>query len=77
MKIVAEVDQLFKLISPKASGDIFGEKSNEEIWEELKSTEEHRTRGIDWVDARIADEIAKGLKGIAERLQVSKIQNAY
>jgi hypothetical protein len=32
VKIVAELDQFFKLISPKARREIFGEKSNEKIW---------------------------------------------
>jgi hypothetical protein len=35
------------LISLKARGEIFAEKSNEQIWEELKSTEEHWTSVID------------------------------
>jgi hypothetical protein len=47
VKIVAELDQLLKLISPEARKEIFREKSNEEIWEDMKSTEEHRTRVID------------------------------
>jgi hypothetical protein len=46
---------------------MFGEKSNEEIWEELNSTEEHGTRVLDWLDARIADEIAIGSKGVVPR----------
>jgi hypothetical protein len=77
VKIVVDFDQFFKLISPEARGEIIGEKSKEEIWEELKSREEHRTRVIDWLDAKIADEIAKGFKGVTARLQASKIQDIY
>jgi hypothetical protein len=77
VKIVAELDQFLKLISPEARGKIFGEKSNEEIWVKLDSTEKHQTRVIDWPDARIADEIAKGFKRVKARLQTSKIQNTY
>jgi hypothetical protein len=73
VKIIAQLDQFLKLILPEARGGIFGEKSNEEIEEELKSTEECRTRVIDWLAARIADEIAKGFKGVAARLQAPKI----
>jgi hypothetical protein len=67
MKIVTELEHFFKLTSPEARGEMFGEKSNEEIWEELNSTEEHGTRVIDWLDARIADEIAIGSKGVMPR----------
>jgi hypothetical protein len=67
VKIVAELDQFFELISPHARGEIFGEKSNEKIWEELNSIKEDRTRVIDWLDARITDEIAKGFKRLAAR----------
>jgi hypothetical protein len=35
------------------------------------------TRVIDWLDGRIADKIAKGFKGVAARLQTSKIQDTY
>jgi hypothetical protein len=77
VKIVAELDEFLKLISPEARRKIIGGKSNEEIWEELKSTEEHRTKVIDWLDAGITDEIAKGFKGVTARLQTSKIQDAY
>jgi hypothetical protein len=73
VKIVAELDQFLKLILPEARREIVGEKSNKEIWEELNLTEEYRTRVIDWVKARMADEIAKGFKRVAVRLQVSKI----
>jgi hypothetical protein len=45
-----------------------GRKSNEKICEELNSKEEYRARVIDWPDARIADEIAKGYQGAAARL---------
>jgi hypothetical protein len=76
MKIVAEPDLFLKLISPEARGEIFGEKTNGEIWDELKSTKENRTIIVDEVDARIADEIAKGFKGITTRSQASKIQAA-
>jgi hypothetical protein len=75
VKIVAEPDQFLKLISPEARGEIFEEKSNEEIWEELNSKEEHETRIIDWLDARIANEIAKGFKRVDARLEASKIQD--
>jgi hypothetical protein len=43
----------------------------------LNSTEEHGTKAIDWLDARIVDKIAKRFKGIAARLQASKIQDTY
>jgi hypothetical protein len=77
VKIVAELDQFATLISAEARGEIFEEKSNAEIWEELNSTEEHWTRIIDWLDGKIADEIAKGFRGVATRLQASKIQETY
>jgi hypothetical protein len=77
VKMVAELDQFFKLILPEARGEILGEKSSEEIEEELKSTEECRTRVIDWLAARIADEIAEGFKGVAPKLQAPKIQDTY
>jgi predicted nuclease with RNAse H fold len=56
---------------------MFRTKTNEEIWEELDSKEEHRTKAIDWVDAKIADQIAKGFNTGAARLQASKIQGTY
>jgi hypothetical protein len=74
VKIVAELDQFLKLISPEARREIFGEKSNKEIREEVKSTEEHWTSVADSLDARIADEIVKMVKGAAARLQASKIK---
>jgi hypothetical protein len=75
VKIVTELDQFFKLISPEARQKIFREKSDEKIWKEPNSTEEHRTRVIDWVDAKIADEMAKGFKGAAVTGQASKIDD--
>jgi hypothetical protein len=77
VKSVAELNQYLKLISPRARGETFGEKINDKIWGELNSTEEHRTRVIDWLDARFAHEIAKGFKGLAARLQGSKIYDKY
>jgi hypothetical protein len=77
MTIIAKLDQFVKLISPEARGEIFGDESNDKIWEELNSTEEHCTRVIDCLDVRIVDEIAKGFKGVAARLQASKIQDMY
>jgi hypothetical protein len=77
VKIVAEFGQFFKLIPPETRGEILGKKSNEEIWEELKSTEEHWARVINWLDAKIADEIVKGFKRVETRIQGSKIQDTY
>jgi hypothetical protein len=77
VKIVTELNQFLKLVSPEARAEVFGEKSNEAISEGLKSTEEHRTKVIDWLDARIADEIVKGFKRVAARLKASKIQDTY
>jgi hypothetical protein len=75
MKLIAELNQFLKLTWPKTKREIFGEKSNDEIWDELNSTEEHWTRVIDWLNARIAYEIAQGFKEVAARLQASKIQD--
>jgi hypothetical protein len=47
VKIVAQLDQCVKLISPETRGEIFRVKNNEEIWEELKPTKKHWTRLID------------------------------
>jgi hypothetical protein len=77
VKNVAELDQFFKLISPEPRREIFGEKSNEKIWEELNSTEEHGRRVIDWLDVRIADKIAKRFKEVASRLHAPKINDTY
>jgi hypothetical protein len=41
VKIVAELNQFLKLISREAKKEIFEEKSNEKIREELNSTHEH------------------------------------
>jgi hypothetical protein len=41
----------------------------------LNSTEWHWTRVIDWLDARIAEEIAKGFKRVEARWQPLKIQD--
>jgi hypothetical protein len=68
VKIVAGPYSFLKLISPRARGEIFEEKSYEETSEELSSTEKHGTSVIDWLDAKIADEIAKRFKGIEARL---------
>jgi hypothetical protein len=70
VKIVAQLDHFFKLISPGARREIFRGENNEAIWEEPNSTEEHRTRAIGWPDAWITDEIAKGFKGVAARFQL-------
>jgi hypothetical protein len=67
VKIVTELDQFLKLISREARREIFWQKSNEKTPEELRSTEEHRIRVVDWLDAKIADQIDKGFTGVEAR----------
>jgi hypothetical protein len=77
VKIIAELDHFLKLISPEARRDVFKEKSNEKISEELNSREEHWTRVTDWLDARNTDEIARRFTGVEPRLQALKIQEKH
>jgi hypothetical protein len=44
---------------------------------ELNTSEDHRTGVIQWLEAKITDEIAKGSEGVTKRLQAWKIQDTY
>jgi hypothetical protein len=77
MKLTQELGQFFRLISREAREEIFGEDNDEQVWEILNISEEHRTRVIEWLDARITEEIAKEFEDMAGKYREWKVQDTY
>jgi hypothetical protein len=77
VKIVGEMNQFLNLIPPEARREVFGENDLERVWEELNTRKDHRTKVIEWMEAKIIEEIAKDPEGVAKRLQAWRIQDRY
>jgi broad-specificity NMP kinase len=70
IEIVGEINQFLNLIPQEARREVFGENDISTIWEELNTRGDHRTKVMEWLEAKIIEEIAKDLQRVAKRLQV-------
>jgi hypothetical protein len=77
MNLVTELNEFVKLIAPDARREIFGDNDLDRIWTELNTSGDHRTRVIEWLEAKITDEIVKEFQGVAQRLQALRVQDTY
>jgi hypothetical protein len=77
IKIITELSQFVELIARDAKEEVFGSDDFETIWVELNTTPDHRTRVINWLEAKITDGMVNGFGGVAQRLQAWRVQNTY
>jgi hypothetical protein len=76
-KLTKEIGQLLALLSPAVMEKCFGSLDHRVIWEQLNTSEEHRGRVIEWLDAMISTQVTAELDGLRERTQALKVQEAY
>jgi hypothetical protein len=68
---------LLNLLPSEIMLQYFGTQDHGTVWEELNTSEEHRGRVIEWLDAMISTQISSELHGLTERTQTLKVQDAY
>jgi hypothetical protein len=55
----------------------FGTHDHQAIWEELNTSQDHRERAIEWLDAVMATCVGTELKGENARAHALRVQDAY
>jgi hypothetical protein len=76
-KLRKELHDLFRMMTPSTRRELFGDETEEAVWETLIQAEDRRNTVIEWLEAQILTEAAKEIKGMAERLHAAKVQEAY
>jgi hypothetical protein len=51
--------------------------NHEVIWEQLNTSEEHRARVIEWLDAMINTQVMEEVEGLKQRAQALTVEEAY
>jgi hypothetical protein len=76
-RLTAKYSEVIKLVPPETMKRFFGTEDRREICNELKTSEQYRTRFIDWLDAMISNQVTSEFEGLRQRTQALKIQEAY
>jgi hypothetical protein len=65
--------EVMRLLPPEMMMQYFGTGDHAEVWNELNTSEEHRGRVIEWLDAVISTQVTGELEGLRERTQALKV----
>jgi hypothetical protein len=68
---------ILSLLPPETMEAYFGSGDHETIWQAMNTSEDHRNRVIDWLDAMITTQVQGEIKEMNKRAQALKIQEAY
>jgi hypothetical protein len=57
--------------------EYFGSWNHEEIWRELNTNADHRSKVIEWLDAMLTMQVSGGIEEMNKKVSALKIQEAY
>jgi hypothetical protein len=66
-KVTRHVAQVLRLLSTEVMMGCFGTVNHKVTWEQLNSSEEHRARVIEWLDAMINTQVMEEIEGLKQR----------